>query len=369
MFPFSHISFAVRQTEEISSLDNEEIVRSLNGRALALLDATLSREENSPHGFGRFRQTSPDSGGITSRQVLIGLMGLERLRSSGTHETPRFPKLQEFLLADSHWVRGAGDLGLLAWFTAVCAPERLGNLFNQFDFYAALERQAEAFEIDTTGIALFLAGISHARISGKAGMPDLSDAALMAYRLLQKNQGDSGIFGQSSLCWRISSLFYSRFGRLNDQMYAIYALSMFARAYRVEEPLALALSCANAICSTQGENGEWWFRYDKRTSRVAKRFPLFPLQQEGTAPLALGTLSEACNRSFHAAILKGISWSHRASRASQGMIPGQSPAQGDANRTLGCTRLDHLGWALYASETLGFSQGISQVRVRSANGL
>ena len=321
----------------------------MNARALALLDAALSREENSSQ--GRSRQGSVGNGGIPPRQILIGLLGLEKFRSSGTYEAPRYLKLQESLLADSSWIGGAGDLGLLAWFTAVCAPERLGNLFNQFDFQAALETQAANSGIDTTGIALFLAGISHARIASKAGIPDLSDAALAAYRLLQKNQGKSGIFGQSSLCWNVKSLFHSRFGRFNDQMYSIYALCMFARGYQVEEPLALALGCANAICATQGKNGEWWFRYDKRTSRVVKRFPLFPLQQEGTAPLALGTLSEICNRSFQPAILKGIRWSHNTAAAWQGRIK-----QGGVS---GPTRLDQLGWTLYAAEMLGFSRGIS----------
>ncbi len=184
-------------------------------------------------------------------------------------------------------------------------------------------------------------------------MPDLGDAALLAYRLLQNNQGGSGIFGQSSLCWNVKSLFYSRFGRFNDQMYSIYALCMFARAYQVEEPLAVALSCANAICATQGENGEWWFRYDKRTSRVVKRFPVFPLQQEGTAPLALGALSKACNRSFQPAILKGISWSQNAATVSHGPIRGQGAALGGTDRLPRGTRLDQLGWTLYASGLLG----------------
>ncbi|MBS1841106.1 MAG: hypothetical protein JSS69_03440 [Acidobacteria bacterium] len=328
----------------------EEAIRSLNDRALTLLDAVFSQEENFPNALGRYTQGGPKGWGVAPRQILIGLMGLEKLRSASICEVPRFPRLQESLLADNNWVGGAGDLGLLAWFTAVCTPERLGNLFNQFDFQTVLERQVANLEIDTTGIALFLAGVSHARIAEKAGVPDLCDAALMAYQLLQKNQGESGIFCQSSLCWKARSLIHSRFGRFNDQMYSIYALCMFARAYRLEEPLALALGCGNAICSTQGEHGEWWFRYDKRTSRVVKRYPLFPLQQEGTAPLALGTLSESCKTDFRVAIMKGIAWSQEFARTSSNQTQ---------SATLAGPRLDQLGWTLYASNVLGMQSAAS----------
>ncbi len=268
---------------------HDKFVRALSEHALERLETALSREEQ----FLRRPQTALGNTvsevRISTRQMMIGLMGVETLRTFGLSHPPQFSLLRERLLIDSSWIAGAADLGILAWFTAICAPERLGNLFNQFDFDATLEKQLNVNAIDTTGLALFLAGVSH----------------------LLANQGDSGAFGQIAFQWRVPGLFRSRSGRFNDQMYTIYALTAFARAFGVEEPLAPALACANAICAQQGENGEWWFRYNKKSSLVVKRLPLCSLHQKGTAPLGLLALSEICDQRFQSHVMRGVSMKER----------------------------------------------------------
>ena len=91
-------------------------------------------------------------------------------------------------------------------------------------------------------------------------------------------------------------------------MHAIYALATFARAFEIEEPLADALNCANAIRSLQGDRGEWWFLYDKRSSQVVDRYPVFSIYQNGMAPMALLALAEATGHNFDDAICNGLSW-------------------------------------------------------------
>jgi len=68
------------------------------------------------------------------------------------------------------------------------------------------------------------------------------------------------------------------------------------------------LACAAAICALQGEMGQWWFLYDKRTCRVINRYPVLSLHQDGTAPLGLLALGETTGRAFHDSIIKGLSW-------------------------------------------------------------
>src|SRR5260370_15231823 len=102
-------------------------------------------------------------------------------------------------LGDTSWVRTLGDLGLLTWVTAECEPDRLKNLFNQFDFDSALDNYSDARKGHTRALAWFLAGIAQARLSSPQTLPDLTDAAVNTYRLLQDNQSENGIFGQATL--------------------------------------------------------------------------------------------------------------------------------------------------------------------------
>ena len=62
-------------------------------------------------------------------------------------------------------------------------------------------------------------------------------------------------------------------GNFADQIYPIYALSKFATAFDLEEPLDAALECAMVVCHLQGNLGQWWWFYDVETGRVACHLP------------------------------------------------------------------------------------------------
>jgi hypothetical protein len=245
--------------------------------------------------------------GNSPKRTVIALLGLSRLSESKEALPFDVGSMHDAVLGDTSWVKSLGELGLLAWFAAECEPDRLRNLFRQFDLDKALETHREGREASTSGLAWFLAGISHARLAGARTLPDLTDVAVDAYHLLLENQSEGGIFGQAAFP-RWLEWARCRFGTFRDQIFAIYALSIFARAFEIEEPLAPALNCANAIRSLQGDRGEWWFLYDKGACRVVNRYPVFSWQQNGTAPVGLLALGEATGQSFHEPIYKGLSW-------------------------------------------------------------
>ena len=206
---------------------------------------------------------------------------------------------------------GSGASGiweLLIWFTAECAPEKLGILLHKLDFGKTLDTYWDARQARTRGLALFLAGIAHARMACPMALPDLTDVAVDAYHLLQDNQSEGGIFGLAMSPGFLQQTFCRRFGTFADQIYSIYALTTFARAFQIEEPLNSALGCANAIRALQGEMGQWWFLYDKYACRVVNRYPVFSLHQDGIAPVGLLALEEATNQSFRDSVYKGLSW-------------------------------------------------------------
>ena len=281
---------------------------ALNALALRSLLALFDANENL---FCRCA-TITDSGLLRAktsrRQTIIALLGLRRLAGSGAAQPFDLASIGEVVLADTNWVRGVGDLGLLTWFTAEFVPERLRYLFNEFDFDVMLETYLDGRQGQTRGLAWFLAGIAHARLASPQALPDLTDVAVATYHLLQNSQAESGVFGHAACPAFPRRTLCCRFGTFSDQIHPIYALTMFARAFQIEEPLASALSCANSICALQGEMGQWWFLYDKRACRVVHRYPVYSLHQDGTAPVGLLALGEATGQSFHQAIYKGLSW-------------------------------------------------------------
>jgi len=246
--------------------------------------------------------------GPSRQHTIIALLGLQHVAESGGTYPFDTAAIRDSVLENKHWVSSLGELGLLTWFVAECAPERLEKLFNEFDFENALKIYADGRHACTMGVAWFLSGIAHARLACPGTLPDLTDVVVDAYHLLEDNQSECGIFGHAGRRRLPGRAFYNRFGTFGDQIHAIYALASLARAFQIEEPLVSALACANSICALQGELGQWWFLYDKLSARVINRYPVLSLHQDGIAPLGLLALGETTGRTFHDAIGKGLLW-------------------------------------------------------------
>jgi hypothetical protein len=213
--------------------------------------------------------------------------------------------------------------------------------------------------------------------------------------LLQDNQSEGGIFGHATFPRFLQHAFCKRFGTFGDQIYAIYALTTFARAFQIEEPLGSALGCANAVRALQGKMGQWWFLYDKRVCRVVNRYPVFSLHQDGIAPLSLLALGEATCQSFHESIYKGLRWIGGANELGddlrnldRGLIwDSIGPRRRIANYWEATTnfmglslgpqaqslriryeaRPDHFGWLLYAFGRFGLPKAVIAAEAASTH--
>lgn len=283
-------------------------IPALNALALRSLTSLYDPSENL---FVRCATWSPDSvqrQQPSPKRTAIALLGLQQLAKAGSPIPFDLTAITAAVLADTSWVASIADLGLLTWVTATLATNKLRELFAEFDFDGAILTYPDGQQARTRGLAWFLAGLSHARSADSAEIPDVTDAAADTYHLLLENQAESGLFGHAAFPGLLAGLCSKRFGTFSDQIYAIYALATFARAFQIEEPLEAALHSANSIRTLQGESGEWWALYDKRASSVIRRYPVYSYHQAGTAPLGLLTLEEATGRTFVRVIHKGLSW-------------------------------------------------------------
>jgi hypothetical protein len=245
---------------------------------------------------------------IVRRDTVIALLGLRCLDDGGGEHPFHFPSIENAVFEDLRWTAGIGDLGLLLWYAARHAPQRLATLLQDCDLQAALDNSRGARDAHTQDLSCFLAGLAYAKLGGYQAPIDITDLAVETYQKLTGNQGEDGIFTHRGLRTRLDGWTDGRFGTFTDQAYAIYALTKFADAFAVDESLGAALDCASAICALQGPMGEWWWLYDARRGCVACRYPVLAGTQAGTAPAALMALQEATGMNFQAPVSKGLRW-------------------------------------------------------------
>jgi hypothetical protein len=381
--PFESASFQKRIDAYAVGRASQVDIPALNSLALRSLVSLFDEKEVL---FSR-RITLTENGFLRERAsrrgTIIALLGLQRLAESGEALPFDVAKIGEVVGGDTRWVRSIEDLGLLTWFTAECVPERLGKLLKELDFSKALGTYSDGRQACTRGLSCFLAGIAHAQLACPGTLQDLTDVAVETYHLLRDNQSEGGIFGHAMFPNFLPQTFSNRFGTFADQIYAIYALGTFGRAFEIEEPIDSALGCANRVRALQGEMGQWWFLYDKSSCRVVNRYPVFSLHQDGIGPVALLALGKTTGQSFEDSIYKGLSWIAGANELSkdlrsldQGLIwDSIGPRRRIANywegalsfmnislpranslRMLYEARPDHFGWLLYAFGRFGMSK-------------
>ena len=86
-------------------------------------------------------------------------------------------------------------------------------------------------------LAWFLAGLAHAAEASPKLVSALTDLSVETYHRLEENQGEYGLFGHMSTKNSLAGRLRGRIGSFADQVYPIYAMSKFAKAFQVEDPL------------------------------------------------------------------------------------------------------------------------------------
>jgi hypothetical protein len=286
-----------------------------------------------------------ESGRLTAiclrRYTMICLLGLSRWERSGERSPVDVQKALSSLLSSTEEIDSIGDLGLLLWLCAVAAPDRLPRVWSERRAGDALSRLPDALRGETVALSWFLSGISHAALAGVPGVPGLGELAEGTCRALLRNYGGKGIFRHmrgSSL----AGLLRGRWGCFADQVYPIYALSGYHRAFGRGNALRVASETAEAICRFQGPLGQWWWHYDAETGRMVGKYPVYSVHQDGMAPMALHALEEVSGRSFRGEIRKGLQWIAGRNELSTDLI--------DPSRNVIWRNIHRNRYKLYASE-------------------
>jgi hypothetical protein len=246
--------------------------------------------------------------GISQRYTAMTLMGLKRLEQAGG-VSPFDPKpIIQSLLSDLRWVDNIGDLGVLLWLCGVVCPELFEELERRLEPETALTRFRSARKGVTMELAWFLTGLSYWTLVCPEKRAALEKLSFATFRTLTNNQGKRGFFGHLCTSGSLAGMARGRTGSFADQVYPIYGMAQFSKAYQHEEAAERAMQCAVALCEEQGPSGQWWWHYDAPGGRVTDGYPVFSVHQHAMGPMTLFGLGETIHRNFDPWIYKGLQW-------------------------------------------------------------
>ncbi|MCB0748945.1 MAG: hypothetical protein KDC90_15910, partial [Ignavibacteriae bacterium] len=245
--------------------------------------------------------------GRNTRYTLINLLGLHKANSHGIKSYIDLKKIVKEQIEKVNTYEGIGELGLLIWAISLISPEDSLKLLTKIDFNNALNQFNDAKAGYTMELSWFLTGLLFASTFNEKFKGSVETLPPKIYAKIRKNYGGHGIF-QHEDTNNLEGKIRANIGSFADQVYSIYALSLYSQQYHNEEALLITTECANKICELQSENGEWQWQYDSQTGKVVSYFPIHTVHQVALAPMALFAAQMASGNNYNKFILKGINW-------------------------------------------------------------
>lgn len=245
--------------------------------------------------------------GLSYRYTIISSIGLNKFKSIYGESPINIEDVLNNLISLSDKINNIGDFGLLIWLCALVAPEWVIRIFEKHELKNILNRFDDARQGKTTELSWVLAGLSHLSLISNRYLNEFEKLANQTYEMIKGNYGKNGIFWHMNNS-SIVGILRGRIGCFADQIYPIYALSVFSKAYKNHESLKIALECAKKICELQGPLGQWWWHYDSITGNVIGKYPVFSVHQDGMAPMSLFSIGHISGLNLKSNIYKGLEW-------------------------------------------------------------
>jgi hypothetical protein len=280
-----------------------EVVSRIRPLALRSLSRMYVRDERLFVFRLRRQQKDVVSEGLSRRYSAIALIGMAREPAVKTQAVLGRHDMHDVcgrLMSDVSRLSNLGDVALILWAAAAVgyqdrawARERLMEL-----------RPAEESH-PTVAIAWSLAALC---VDKDAPVGDLRER--LAKRLVHAFETRSEMFphvlrgdGRGARSHVVC---------FADLVYPVHALALYHQLSGDLAARLVALRCANRFCELQGEQGQWWWQYDRRTGQVVERYPVYAVHQDALAPMALLALTKATGVDYSQPIERGLDWLARA---------------------------------------------------------
>ncbi len=263
--------------------------------------------------------------GENLRYSLINLLGLHKAYS---HNLPVKINLKEIVLHQINKVdtyNGVGEIGLLLWATSLISPENIKMFLPKINFNNVLNNYNDAKLGNTMELSWLLTGLLLASTFDKNFKNTIGNLTKEVYARIRLNYGGHGIFRHEAKI-SLNGKFRGKIGSFADQVYPIYAFSLYSQQLQNEEALMIAKDCAIKICEHQGKQGQWMWHYNAETGNVVSKFPVYSVHQDAMAPFTLFAVQKATGINFEKYIYKGLDWLENNNELNVNMIDWENNA-------------------------------------------
>lgn len=241
------------------------------------------------------------------RYTLINLIGLQKAQSHGFEVNVDIHNILKNKIVHLNSISSIGDLGLLLWAIGLISPENATPLLTKINLNEVLNEFKDSKSNYTMELSWFLTGLLFASTFNEKFKNSIDNLPAKVYQRIRKNYGGHGIFQHEDKN-NFEGKLRANIGTLADQLYSIYALSLFSQQMNNEEALLIAKECSEKICEHQGKNGEWKWQYNSENGKVINNFPIHSVHQLALAPMALFSIQMTSGIDFSENILKSINW-------------------------------------------------------------
>jgi len=257
--------------------------------------------------------------GTNTRYTLISIIGLHKAESHNKTIGINLFKILANQISKVDKYNGIGDLGLLLWASALVSPGEIDKILTKINFNNILNLYKNQQNKLTMELSWFLTGVLMASTFNETFKNTIGDLPEKVFKLIRDNYGASGIF-KHQVSTGFSGKFRSNIGSFADQVYPIYAFSLYAQIKKNYEALLIAKECAFKICEHQSTIGEWLWHYDSRNGKTISKYPIYSVHQDAMAPIALFAIQRATNINFDSYIYKGLDWLVENNSLNENMI-------------------------------------------------
>jgi len=244
--------------------------------------------------------------GSSIRYTLISLLGLVKA-SVDNIQSIEIKHIIHNQIQNRNQIASIGDLGLLLWLCSIAEIDKTKTINALETLLLRLKKSKEYINGHTMEMAWCLIGICYFRKREIKTDYDIKLLSTEIYTKILNNYKFKGIFGHLSSN-NFKGIIRGRIGSFADQVYPIYALSLYSETFSIEEPLIIALECGERICNAQGQQGQWWWHYNSLSGKTVGRYPVYSVHQDAMAPMGLMKLQEVSGKGFASYIDKGLEY-------------------------------------------------------------
>lgn len=250
--------------------------------------------------------------GVNLRYTAMTLIGLCKAVGAGYQTALPLDDIATATVAACESAPNAGDVALTLWAVLIGRTGQHNRLWTLLRKHAQIGGFKRLCLYDTMELAWVVTGLS--LLWQQTRDQAVGDAAQIVYEELCRGQHPtSGLFAYSTrrAGWASSDFMHTRFGTFANQSYPTYALATYAEALDKPAALRRAEQCADAFCRLQGPLGQWWWIYDVPRGRVAEKYGVYAVHQDGMGPMALDRIRLAGGKNYATSIEKSWAWLDR----------------------------------------------------------